>query len=409
MNVSRKCGLLFLFLGLIFWSVSGCSKKSGDSFLVEITFRDNSMQLPIPVSIDAPLTASDSLSVWEAVPENGSGAKPVYGQVLHDGDSRQIIFLAESPASPGEKTAQYRLRHPSSPVNGAFSFSEHDNKFLTVSEGQIPVFTYVYGMNLKDGVPEDRTRSNYVHPLYDLDGHPLSDDFPADHYHHRGIFIAWPRVIVNGDTLNLWDIRGMDKRFERWLGQETGPVFGRLGVQLGWYAGETKVVDEILWITAFRAGNVGRAIDFDLTLRAVTDSVILIGSPDEGKGYGGFNFRPAPFDNPVITTDSGIQEDSNLKRFPWADFSAIFKGTQSPSGVAIFQNPVNHDIPNGWCLRHYGFLGVAWPGLDPYTLRPSESFHARYRVWIHRGDAVAGQVAAAYDYYAKPPSVTLVR
>jgi len=293
-----------------------------------------------------------------------------------------------------------------SPVISVFSYQDHDNKFLTVSEGSVPVFTYVYGTNLKEGVPEDRARSNYIHPLYNLEGEIVTDDFPADHYHHRGIFIAWPRVIVNGDTLSLWDIRGVEKRFERWLGQEAEPEFARLGVQVGWNAGETKVVEETLWITVSRAGDIGRAIDFDLTLRAVQDSVALLGSADI-KGYGGFNYRPAPFDNPVITTEGGIQqEDSDLKQFPWGDFSAMFKGTQAPSGVAIFQNPANPDAPNGWCLRHYGFLGVAWPGLDPYAFMPGKPVHVRYRVWVHRGDAVEGQVASAYESYIKLSSNT---
>ena len=33
-------------------------------------------------------------------------------------------------------------------------------------------------------------RSNYFHPLHDLDGRVITEDFPADHIHHRGIFTA---------------------------------------------------------------------------------------------------------------------------------------------------------------------------------------------------------------------------
>ena len=41
-------------------------------------------------------------------------------------------------------------------------------------------------------------RSNYFHPLYDLDGNVLTEDFPKDHIHHRGIFWAWHQVLING-------------------------------------------------------------------------------------------------------------------------------------------------------------------------------------------------------------------
>ena len=41
-------------------------------------------------------------------------------------------------------------------------------------------------------------RANYVHPLLDLDGEPLTEDFPADHPHHRGVFWAWHQVRIGG-------------------------------------------------------------------------------------------------------------------------------------------------------------------------------------------------------------------
>ena len=34
--------------------------------------------------------------------------------------------------------------------------------------------------------------------MYDLDGNVLTEDFPKDHPHHRGIFWAWHQVRVDG-------------------------------------------------------------------------------------------------------------------------------------------------------------------------------------------------------------------
>jgi hypothetical protein len=81
--------------------------------------------------------------------------------------------------------------------------------------------------------------------------------------------------------------------------------------------------------------------------------------------------------------------------------SAKFGGRDTFSGVAIFDHNENPAFPNGWTLRHYGFLGVAWPGLEFYTLKPGEPLTLRYRVWIHRGGAEEGDVAAAYAAYAE--------
>ncbi len=39
-----------------------------------------------------------------------------------------------------------------------------------------------------------RARSDYIHPLYGLDGEVLTRDWSIDHPHHRGIYWAWPEV-----------------------------------------------------------------------------------------------------------------------------------------------------------------------------------------------------------------------
>ena len=54
-----------------------------------------------------------------------------------------------------------------------------------VQEGDAKVLFYQRRPKSKDG---KYTRANYVHPLMDLDGETLTEDFPADHPHHRGIF-----------------------------------------------------------------------------------------------------------------------------------------------------------------------------------------------------------------------------
>ena len=70
----------------------------------------------------------------------------------------------------------------------------------------------------------------------------MSDDFPKDHYHHRGLFWAWPHVGVGGKQYDLWMIEGIHQQFERWLARETTPAGAAIGVETGWYAGTHKVV-----------------------------------------------------------------------------------------------------------------------------------------------------------------------
>ncbi|MGZ8921068.1 MAG: DUF6807 family protein, partial [Limisphaerales bacterium] len=75
-----------------------------------------------------------------------------------------------------------------------FFFTNITDKSLAIYEGRLPVLVYNHGVIHRAGVPTDRARSTYIHPLYGLDGEVLTDDFPKDHYHHRGLFWAWPHV-----------------------------------------------------------------------------------------------------------------------------------------------------------------------------------------------------------------------
>ena len=399
---------LFLFL-LLSGLFSGCSKEN----LLEVTFPKGLEAHLVPVTFELPQDFKDTAAVWEIFPPECLKAKRASGQTWVDytkpgSDKKRplmVTFLWDIGDTPGGKTIYYLVRRAEK-VQPAFSFEERKDGELTLVQSGSPVLTYIYGLKLKEGVPEDRRRSSYVHPVYGLDGEVLSDDFPQDHYHHRGIFWTWPEVFVGSDSVSLWDIRGIYQRFERWLGRESGPVFARFGVENGWYIGEKKVVDEKVWITAYRAGEIGRILDFEFAWEALEKPVTLLGAPEENKGYGGFSLRFAPFAGPVITTPGGVQnEDTNLMPFPWADLSARFGGSDKLSGAAIFDNSRNIGFPNGWTLRHYGFLGVAWPGNNPYTLQPGQPVRASYRVWLHRNNAEDGLVSSAYLAYSEPPKV----
>ena len=52
---------------------------------------------------------------------------------------------------------------------------------VELSEGDKKVFFYQRATKSQDG---KYPRANYLHPLYDLDGAVITDDFPKDHPHH---------------------------------------------------------------------------------------------------------------------------------------------------------------------------------------------------------------------------------
>ena len=280
-----------------------------------------------------------------------------------------------------------------------FRFQAVDELSLGLWDGAKPVFVYNHGTIKRQGVPEDRARSTYLHPVFGLDGEILTDDFPKDHYHHRGLFWAWPHVKTGGKEYDLWMIKGVKQKFERWLEKEAAGT-ARLKVENGWYVGSQKVMEEQVAFEVHPAAENSRAIDITLQLTPVGEPVSLAGA--EGKSYGGLTLRFAPNTNTVITTQLGTgKDDLPMTRLPWADLSGSFSGGKSRSGAAIFVSPAHPDYPPMWLTRHYGVLCLGWPGIDAQTFTPGKKISLKYRVWIHRGQPDAEGLKAAYANYVK--------
>lgn len=283
-------------------------------------------------------------------------------------------------------------------VPSAFHFTNATDKSLALFEGGRPVLVYNHGVLSKPGVPADRNRSTYVHPLYGLDGEVLSDDFPKDHYHHRGLFWAWPHVGIGAAQHDLWMLEGIEQRFVKWLARETRADGATLGVENGWYVGDRKVVEERVWLRVSPATARERVVDVELSLVPLADPLTLRGA--EGKSYGGLTLRFATNTNTVITTPLGQgKKDLPITRLPWADLSGRFIGRPQPSGAAIFIARDHPDYPPEWLTRHYGVLCLGWPGVNGKTFQPGETIRCRYRVWIHRGAPDVATVAKAYEVY----------
>ena len=263
---------------------------------------------------------------------------------------------------------------------------------LQLFEGDAPVFAYRYGDQLPEGVSADRTRSSYLHPIWGLDGEILTDDFPADHLHHRGLSWMWPRMKVGEREVELWHIRGIRDRFREWIERDAAGEEAVLVIGNDWILDDgTIAAHEQVRIVTHPATWQGRVIDVEILVHVVEEPITLQGAVD--KGYGGLNLRFAPREKTVLFTDAGVREkDSDREGFAWADLSANFAGRDRPSGIAILTHPDHPGFPAPWTLRHYGDTNVAWPGVEAVTLAPGELLTLAYRVYVHRGDASVGDV-----------------
>jgi hypothetical protein len=239
-------------------------------------------------------------------------------------------------------------------------------------------------------------RANYIHPLYGLDGQILTEDFPTDHPHHRGIFWAWHQVWLGDKKLGdswatqdfFWDV--YDAKI-----LDIDSKSRALQVHVLWKSplwtdadGKKKAfVKETTTIRVHRAQNDIRKIDFEIKLLALEDGMRLGGSEDV-KGYGGFSTRiPLP-DDLSFTGTGGPVEPTNLsvEAGPWLDFSGDFGNDGNTSGLTILCHNSSPGYPQRWILRRKGSAqNPVYPGRHPVVLPRNKPVILRYRLMIHRG------------------------
>jgi hypothetical protein len=280
-----------------------------------------------------------------------------------------------------------------------FRFEAISNKSLGLWERDRPVFAYHFGATTGSNAPNARSRSNYFHPLYGLDGEVLTDDFPKDHDYHRGLYWAWSHIRVADQEYDSWSLRGIRYEFERWLVQEARADGARLGVANGWFVGDKQIMRETVWVRVYASSASSRAIDLELTWTPTDRPITLLGA--EAKSYGGLTLRFGPRSKTIINVPSGrTSGDLVVTNLPWADLSGdLKKDNGGMSGIAVFVDPRHPDFPPTWMTRHYGLLAVGWPGVVPKTLAAGESVTCRYRLWIHRGSPEAAEIQRAYADY----------
>jgi len=264
-------------------------------------------------------------------------------------------------------------------------WKDHGDGRMELLENGKTALVYNYGPQLRNSAPEDRRRCCYVFPVLTPGGVSMLDDFPKDHWHHHGVFWAWPVVETPEGKYDLWMYRGVQHRFEKLSGREARADRAWLVADNGWYVGDKKIIKESAILTAFAAQGFSRSFEIELKLEAVDQPVTLRGSQEKGKSYGGFSARFAPRERTVIRSAEGpVPKDEDLLPHKWAELEAVYGGKKATLRIA--PDPQNTGFPYQWCLRNYGFAGASFPGrtdsVQGYTIEPGKPVSLKFRVTV---------------------------
>jgi Family of unknown function (DUF6807) len=283
-----------------------------------------------------------------------------------------------------------------------------------VMEAGKPVLRYNYQTNepgavlaqvAPDNLKYARARSDYIHPLYGLDGEELTKDWSVDHPHHRGIYWAWPEVDYHGER---GDLHALQRVFSRPTGKcltKDGPVCALIDAENLWlWEDREPIVRERALIRAWRAGLTGRFIDLEFHFTALKDDVAL--ARRETDKYGGLNIRLAAVQGQEIVCHT--DPAGTPWRQAWADLSGVFPGGKE-AGLAVFQSPANPDYPGDWIqYPELNWFQPTFPTAGTrYVLKKDRTLVLKFRLLIHRGKADAAKLAESWTAFARPAAATI--
>jgi hypothetical protein len=276
---------------------------------------------------------------------------------------------------------------------------------IAISEGSSPVLFYQAKPKSMAG---KYARANYIHPLYSLNGTVLTEDFPQDHPHHRGIFWAWHQILFKDQPIadawsceNIsWHVVDSNIRKQKKKITLSNEVLWKSVLPGG---GEVSLINENSSVTIHRATDQYRLIDFDIKLAALQDDV-KIGGSEDAKGYGGFSLRfRLPADIRFLSKDKEVKaQELAVEAGPWLHFTGSFEnGSKSATGVIVFSHPLNPGHPQAWILRSKKSMqNAAFPGRVPVAVS-KQGLRFQYRLLIYGENFSESDIEKLYQEYAR--------
>lgn len=289
-----------------------------------------------------------------------------------------------------------------------FSFVETGEGILLKYNNQ-HIFFYQTATKSHDGL---YPRANYIHPLYGLNGEILTEDFPEDHLHHRGIFWAWHQLYVKGQRVgDPWECKGITWRInhtEYKASQDTAVLITRLTWEENLpgkaNANPGGLIGEETVITCIKNKEDQLEINFDIRLTALHDGTRIGGSEDV-KGYSGFSIRTKLPDDLTFYSSSGkvIPRETAIDAGGWINMQATFEpGREQQTSITLMCDP-NDPMPfHGWILRDKGSMqNAAFPGRDPVSIPEGKTLSMQYKILLHRPDMSREQIGQIYNQFIR--------
>ncbi len=293
---------------------------------------------------------------------------------------------------------------------------------LALSVAGKKAFTY---HTAKTGFPPNRPdlkpifhRAGYLHPVLTPGGTLVTDDYPANHKHHHGIWFSWSHALFEGRTNDYWNM-GEGKGTMEFVALDqtwNGPVhagFTSRHQHIDLTSGTPKPALNETWnIRLFAVGpDAARPyflFDLDVTNACATTAPVKL--PEYR--YGGMcvrgNWAWNGKTNAHLLTSEGetnrARGDKNQVHARWAHLGGRVSGQFA--GIAALAHPSNFRAPEPLRTNpaepYFNFTPQQAGDLD---ITPDRPFVARYRWVVADGQPDRAELDRLWNDYAHPPVV----
>ena len=238
-------------------------------------------------------------------------------------------------------------------------------------------------------------RCHYIHPLWAEDGTILTEDFPADHLHHRGIFWAWHQVWIGDERIgDPWEIKDFDQEIIELEFIKKAKEIVQIKSEVEWSSALWKkdgvkipYIKENALIEIHPLHGNYRLIDFEIRLLARAEN-LKIGGSEDVKGYSGFSVRMKLPDDILFEGKSGKVEPlvTAVESPGFINMSGSILKENKQGGIIMVDHLDNPDFPQKWILRAKNSMqNAAWPGNQLVPVSTKNPLVLKYSLIVYSG------------------------
>jgi len=282
---------------------------------------------------------------------------------------------------------------------------------FTVNGGA--VFSYNFAKTkLPDGVGTEFERGGYIYPLFTGKGSPVLNDFPADHYHHHGIWLAWTKTEFEGRHPDFWNMGQKLARVESvsldssWNGSVVGGFTARNRYVDLKATPEAKVaLNEALTVRLYNVDPAVRMFDIDVKQDCASDAPLKLPKYH----YGGIGIRGhKQWDSKgvmeFLTSEGKTRANGNETSGKWCAMTGNVDG--KPVTLTIFCHPENFRFPQPMRLNpKEPFFCYAPQQGGEFAIEPGKPYFAKYRIVVAESTPDTALIEKLWNDYAEPAEV----